>query len=98
MYVPAVAVGKVQEYDVVGVGVPEEFTGAAFVHATELPAGSVTVQAMVPAGCGSPADCAATRAVRVSLWPSACVPASEIEIVGVSVETLTLAEFELPLK
>jgi len=96
MYVPAVTVGKVQEYAVVGRVKPEVSTdGVVVVQAIVRPVGLVTLQDIDPAGSGLDADVPATRAERVLVPPSVGELEDESVIVGTRVEMPSVTEFDV---
>ena len=94
MYVPAVAVGKLHEYAVVGRENPEvSMLGTTVVHTMALPLGVVMVHDIEPAGSGFPIV-PETIAVRVVTPPSVGELDAESEMDGTKVEIPRVTEFE----
>ena len=94
---PAVAVGKVQEYAVAIVGSVGVTVGVVVVQTTEVPDGLVTVQAITPAGFVPPVG-PVTTAVNVVVPPRVGPLDATMLIVGTSIEMPNVTEFEVPAK
>jgi len=90
--VPAVAVGKVQEYAVAIAGLFGVESGLIFVQLTVVPTGFVTVHAIVPPGF-APAT-PVTIAVRDPVPPSVGALAEAMVIVGTRFDTPIESELE----
>ena len=98
LYPPAVAVGKVQAYEVVGIPPCKEETSAwavlvQFILVLNGP--EVTFQEIVPVGNGFVERLPPTKAVNVVVPPKLCGVEAESEIVGLKLAIVKVIGLEV---